>query len=231
MPRTGPEPVNVTTIAIVDDHSIARAGAELLLSVSQDLRVVASVATVGELEGLSDHPDVVVLDLAVRHPADSCDEIGALAEHSAVLVISGYGDGRDLVAAFRAGALGLVTRDTEPGDFVAAVRAAARGSLYAAATVTMSVAAELRQQGQANRGGLARREIETLRLLAYGYTHAQIARRLGLAEATVNTYVRRIRGKLRAGNKAELTRMAIELGYATPASREDRAQPVSAVVA
>jgi hypothetical protein len=29
--------------------------------------------------------------------------------------------------------------------------------------------------------------------------------------------VRRIRGKLQAGNKAELTRMAIDLGYATSA--------------
>ena len=43
--------------------------------------------------------------------------------------------------------------------------------------------------------------------------HSQIANRMGLTEATVNTYAKRIRAKLNAGNKAELTRIAIELGH------------------
>ena len=33
--------------------------------------------------------------------------------------------------------------------------------------------------------------------VAYGYTHAQIARRMGVTEATVNTYVKRIRASPR----------------------------------
>jgi len=37
---------------------------------------------------------------------------------------------------------------------------------------------------------------------------------MGLAETTINTYVKRIRHKLNVGNKAELTRPAIDLGYA-----------------
>ncbi len=35
----------------------------------------------------------------------------------------------------------------------------------------------------------------------------------------MNTYVKRIRTKLNAGNKAELTRLAIELGYLPSAAR------------
>jgi DNA-binding NarL/FixJ family response regulator len=35
---------------------------------------------------------------------------------------------------------------------------------------------------------------------------------MGLTEATVSTYVKRIRSKLNVGNKADLTRTAIELG-------------------
>jgi DNA-binding NarL/FixJ family response regulator len=209
----------VTTIAIVEDHGIARAGAEQLILRGQDLRLVASVATVNECEELSERPDVVLLDLAACHPADSARAIGALARHSSVLVISRYSDGRDLVAAFQAGALGLVTRDTDPDDFIAAVRATARGSLYATAKVTAKVVTELRHRGRGDRSGLATREVEALGLLAYGYTHAQIARRMGVTEATVNTYVKRIRGKLNAGNKAELTRMAIDLGYAMPTAQ------------
>ncbi len=206
--------MDMITIAIIEDHCIARAVVEQLITRSQGLQVVAAVATVEELAELSDHPGVVVLDLAACPPRESFHTVSALAEHSAVLVMSRYADGRDLVPAFQAGALGLVTRDTELGDFAAAVQATARGSLYVAARVTRDLAAELRERRQVGRQGLARREIETLRLLAHGYTYAQIAQRMGLSEATVNTYVRRIRGKLQAGNKAELTRMAIELGYA-----------------
>jgi DNA-binding NarL/FixJ family response regulator len=210
------EGTDVTTIALIEGHGIARAGAEQLIRDSLDLRIVASVGTVGECEQLVAAPDVVVLDLAACHPADTARAIGALSSRSAVLVISRCSDGRDLVPAFQAGALGLVTRDTDPGDFVAAVQAAARGSLYAAAKITASVAAEMRQRRRGDRG-LTSREVEALGLLAYGYTHGQIARRMGVTEATVNTYVKRIRGKLHAGNKAELTRMAIDLGYAMPA--------------
>jgi DNA-binding NarL/FixJ family response regulator len=204
---------SVTTIALIEGHGMARAGAEQLIRDSRDLRLVASVGTVGECEQLAPAPDVVVLDLAACHPADTARAIGALSSRSAVLVISRCSDGRDLVPAFQAGALGLVTRDTGPGDFLAAVQAAARGSLYAAAAITASVATEMRQRRRGDRG-LTSREAEALGLLAYGYTHGQIGRRMGVTEATVNTYVKRIRAKLHAGNKAELTRIAIDLGYA-----------------
>jgi DNA-binding NarL/FixJ family response regulator len=205
---------NHTTIAIIEDHGIARAGAELLLENTPGLRVVAAVATIGECAELGDRPGVVILDLAACHPADLGQAVRDLAERSAVLVISRYPDGRDLAAAFQAGALGLVTRDIEPADFVAAVRAAARGSLHVAPGIAVSLAAALRQGPAAGGAGLSGREVQALRLLADGYTHRQIGRRMGVAETTVNTYVKRIRAKLHAGNKAELTRLAIDLGYA-----------------
>ena len=62
---------------------------------------------------------------------------------------------------------------------------------------------------------LGRREVEALRLVARGLTHRQIGTRMGLTEETVNTYLKRIRRKLGAHNKALLTRRAIELGYLT----------------
>ena len=71
--------------------------------------------------------------------------------------------------------------------------------------------------------GLAPREIETLQWIALGYTQSQIATRMGLSQATINTYAKRIRGKLNVGNKAELTRMAIELGYLSDERRRHRA--------
>jgi DNA-binding NarL/FixJ family response regulator len=60
---------------------------------------------------------------------------------------------------------------------------------------------------------LGPREVETLRYIVAGLTHRQTARQLGVTEETVNTYAKRLRRKLGAANKAELTRKAAELGY------------------
>jgi len=60
---------------------------------------------------------------------------------------------------------------------------------------------------------LAPREKETLRYIARGYTHAQAARRMGISEATVDTYVKRVRQKFKLGNKAELTLLAIQVAW------------------
>jgi DNA-binding NarL/FixJ family response regulator len=57
---------------------------------------------------------------------------------------------------------------------------------------------------------LSPREEQALDLIARGYTHAQAATRMGVTKATVDTYVERIRAKLQVGNKAELTRAALQ---------------------
>ncbi|MEU7870001.1 LuxR C-terminal-related transcriptional regulator [Dactylosporangium sp. NPDC049140] len=59
-------------------------------------------------------------------------------------------------------------------------------------------------------GALSPREQQTLDLIASGFTHAQVASRMGVRKATVDTYVERIRAKLQLGNKAELTRAALD---------------------
>ncbi|WP_354645340.1 response regulator transcription factor [Kitasatospora camelliae] len=59
---------------------------------------------------------------------------------------------------------------------------------------------------------LAPREREVLQHISEGRTYLQTARRMGVTSYTVDTYLRRIRSKSGAGNKAELTRLAISLG-------------------
>ena len=60
--RTGSSPIGV---AVVDDHPVARWGIQYVFAERTDIRVVASVGSVEELEALDLHPDpdVVMLDL------------------------------------------------------------------------------------------------------------------------------------------------------------------------
>lgn len=72
---------------------------------------------------------------------------------------------------------------------------------------------------------LSAREGQVLEYIALGYTHCQIALRLGISRNTVNTYVKRIREKLDAGNKADLTRAAMLRSFANFSAREDSLTP------
>lgn len=89
----------------------------------------------------------------------------------------------------------------------------ARGGICLCPGLVARFQDDLTRSADTDTSGLAPREIETLRLIALGLTHTQITTQMGLSHATVNTYAKRIRAKLNVTNKAELTRMAIELGY------------------
>jgi DNA-binding NarL/FixJ family response regulator len=212
----------MTTVVIVEGSFLTRAGIENVIAVDPALKVIGTYATVDDFERFCTRPDLVVLGLEAGADADPAPAVARLATHCAVLVLAPRGRTDTLMAVLRAGARGLVTGVTGAGDFLAAVSAVARGGVYLNADVVARLGTALREPAPSEVSTLARREVETLRLLAQGYTHHQIARRLGLTDATVNTYVKRIRTKLGAGNKAELTRMAVDLGY-VGGPGEDRA--------
>jgi DNA-binding NarL/FixJ family response regulator len=58
--------------------------------------------------------------------------------------------------------------------------------------------------------GLTAREVEVLRLVAQGFTSAQIAEQLVIGLVTVNFHVRSIYSKLRVSSRSAATRYAIE---------------------
>ena len=65
-------------------------------------------------------------------------------------------------------------------------------------------------------GGLTRREVEVVRLVAVGRTTREIARELFLSPRTVDTHVENIRMKLGCRTRADAARRASELGLVAP---------------
>ncbi|MBK3579154.1 helix-turn-helix transcriptional regulator [Streptomyces sp. MBT65] len=57
---------------------------------------------------------------------------------------------------------------------------------------------------------LSDRELEVLGHLAEGHTYTAIARRMNLSPHTVDTYLRRIRGKAGVSNRAHLMLLALQ---------------------
>jgi DNA-binding NarL/FixJ family response regulator len=100
-----------------------------------------------------------------------------------------------------AGASGSVSKQSDPNTLVHAIRALARPPRD-------QFERNIQEQHPKD-PVLSAREDQVLQYIARGYTHYQIARRLGISQHTVNTYVKRIREKLDVGNKADLTRAAM----------------------
>jgi DNA-binding NarL/FixJ family response regulator len=99
------------------------------------------------------------------------------------------------------GAVGSVSKQEDAHTLARAIRCAARPA--------RGPAARAAEGTPASAPALSRREDQVLQYIACGYTHGQVARRLGISPHTVDTYVKRIRAKLEVGNKAELTRAAV----------------------
>jgi DNA-binding NarL/FixJ family response regulator len=196
-------------VAVVAEQPVWRAGLEKLAGEDPGLLVVSAVADVGQLAGGF---DLVVLDVA-RAEVKVGALVGRAKAHGPVLVCAEWPGRSGLTESILAGVRGCVSRHAEQNAVRAAMRVTARGGFYLCERLAERLPAELSRDPQQEPAALGPREVETLRWIASGFTHSQIATRMGLSETTVNTYAKRIRAKLHVGNKAELTRRAIEMGH------------------
>lgn len=147
--------------------------------------------------------DAVLIDTDALTGTDALGYVHRCSKSMAVLVISD-GPAPDGQRYLEAGAAAVISRRTPGPDIVGAVRAAvAPGSTRPHRSTWPHHPAS----DQAN--ALSEREEQVLHQISQGLTHSQIATRLGISRHTVDTYVKRIRAKIGAGNKAELTRAAL----------------------
>ena len=216
----------VSRIAIVGHSDLVRNGLEHILAACPEFEVfvggangarIADAVSAAAGPGRAEPDDLPVILLGPR-PGQDGDGVGteasisALSEFGRVLLIGDFLEANQLTGAIRAGAFGCVCGDVDEEELLLAIRTVVRGGMHISPSLSPLLHSELRAPGNPQPAMLAPRETETLGWLAVGLTHREIAGRMGLTEATVSTYVKRIRSKLNARNKVELTRVAIELG-------------------
>ena len=200
-------------ILLVDDHPVVRRGIRSILT---DRFSDAVVAEAGDAPSALQEVnkaewDVVLLDISMPGPS-GLELIKQLRrEHPALplLVVSMHPAAQFARRALSAGALGYLTKDSAPEEFVTAIEHARLGRRYVGPDASEVL---LRWQGQrrAPHDSLSDREYQVLRLLGSGRTVSDIARALGLSVKTVSTYRTRVLEKLGMQTNAELMRYAIE---------------------
>lgn len=213
-----PERSQRIRVLLAEDHEVVRSGLRLILEKQPDMQVVGEVGRGDEvLPAVAKfRPDVVVLD--IRLPGlDGTQVAEQLARHHPdvrIVALTAHPDAALLHLLLRAGAAGYVLKLSPAAELCQAIRAVMAGRVHIDARMRRYVAAPPEEQADpASPGGaLSDREREVLRLIALGYTHAEIARRIGVSVKTVETYRSRIADKLGLRTRAEMVRFALSRG-------------------
>jgi DNA-binding NarL/FixJ family response regulator len=120
----------MTTVLLVDDHYMVRAGLAALIGAADDLEVVGE-ASDGELavaRALTVRPDVILMDLSmpVLDGVEATRRILAQLPATRIVILSA--DTQRAGEALAAGAVGYLLKEGDPRDLLAALRSAAQGT-------------------------------------------------------------------------------------------------------
>ena len=208
-------------VVLADAHALARAGFRALLEGDGHIRVVGE-ASDGETAiavTRERRPDVVLIDVTLPGLGAVETTRCLLTEPGCpVLLLTASEDDERNFPALRAGACGLLLKDTQPADLVRAVDVVAGGDALLSPSLTRRVIAEFaartepRLPGLESAGDLTTREAEVVALVALGLNNDEIAGRLVVSPATARTHVSRAMGKVRARDRAQLVVFAYETG-------------------
>lgn len=187
-------------VLVADDQELIRSALETVIGLQDDMEVVASVADGEEAiaQSLARRVDVAVLDIrmGVTDGITASSRIRRLSADVRTLILTTFDRDDYLFRSLAAGAAGFLTKDTPGVDIVAAIREVHAGRSVVSPRATRAlidgIASRLplaHGDNPARSRGLSEREREVMALLARGFSNAEIAGELFVAESTVKTHV------------------------------------------
>lgn len=218
-------------VLLADDHALVRSGFAMVLSVEDDIEVVAQASDgAGAVAAARDREvDVALLD--VQMPVmDGIEATRRIVGTGCarVVIVTTFDREDYLFDALAAGASGFLLKNADPDDLVEAVRAVAGGHALLAPEATLRVIRALTADAPAAApepdpapadpeqrrivGSLTEREHEVLRLVSEGLSNAEIAQRLFLGSATVKTHVSNILAKTGSRDRVQAVVFAHRAG-------------------
>ncbi|MGO1183094.1 MAG: response regulator [Micrococcaceae bacterium] len=234
----------MTSVFIVDDQPLVRAGIRMLIDGEPGITVVGEAPSADEAlpEIYRLRPDVVLMD--VRMPGtDGVTATREIVQRSEmqdtvrVIVMTTFDDDAVVLDALQAGASGYLLKHASPTEIADAVRRVDSGDTWLDARVATKLVERFRRAqpgsspgAHSGAGGgdgtagtlpevtelLTPREQEVLRLVAAGLSNPEIRDHLVLSEATVRTHVSRILLKTGSRDRAAAVALAYRSGFVHP---------------
>jgi DNA-binding NarL/FixJ family response regulator len=210
-----------TTVLLIEDHALVRAGVRALLDDSNEVTVVGEAGDGHQaLDLCREHkPNIAITDIEMRglNGIETARQIHETYQATKIIMLSMYGDSNYVFEAVRAGASGFVLKESAFSELMEAIRAVISGRRYfspALSDVMIDDYAK-RAKGElpaSDLDKLSNREREVLQLIAEGKSSKQVASVLFLSARTVETHRFNLMRKLGIDSIAGLTKFAIAHG-------------------
>ena len=175
-------------------------------------------------------PDVLLVDLGLPdiHGTEVIRFAARNLPECDIMVVTVFGDERNVIASIESGATGYVLKDCSDADLVARILELRAGGSPMSPGIARIVLNQMRAGSVAapagDRGGaddnassvLTARETDVLRLLSRGYTYSEVADRLGISMHTVTSHIKNSYRKLAVHSGTAAVTRAAELGLLWP---------------
>ncbi|MBQ6576176.1 MAG: response regulator transcription factor [Bacteroidales bacterium] len=206
-------------IIIVEDHYLFRAGiTSVLSSVKDKYDVVGEASTVAEFDALYEKTDADLLLLDIRLPdGNGIDIARKLSEEKSslkILVLSAENDPSTITNLLDAGINGFISKNAPSQELFTAIDYIMEDGDYFGKDISKLIR-DIRVAKKSAKEPFTDRENEIIALCSEGLTAKEIAEKMHINVATVNTHKNNIFKKLGINNSVELVIYAIKTGIIT----------------
>jgi DNA-binding NarL/FixJ family response regulator len=215
----------VIRVLIADDQALVREAFRTMLELEDDMEVVGEAADGTEVQQTvaEHHPDLVLMDVRMPHldGIEATERLASSTDPPRVLMLTTFDRDEYVYKAMRAGASGFLLKDVRRAQLLRAIRAVASGDSLVDPTITMRLIERWCHSDQLKPATtafneLTPRELEVVKLVAQGFSNAEVSEHLYLSEATVKTHVARILSKLSLRDRVQVVVLAYESGLIRP---------------
>ena len=159
--------------------------------------------------------DAVLADLGLPdgNGIDFIKQLQQLKNKPKVLVITAFGDDRNVISAIEAGATGYLLKERQNTDIADAICSVLAGE----SPISPSIARHLLKRFQSSEAepksiDVTAREIEVLQMIVKGFTFKEIAENMEISVNTISSHVQNIYEKMSVNSRSEAAFEAVQLG-------------------
>lgn len=202
-------------VMIADDHSMIREGLKQLLELEGDFKVIAEafdgVDCMEKLETIK--PDILLLDINMPN-MNGLEVLQKMKEKRMkvkVLVLTVHNEVEYLLKAVDIGVNGYLLKDSESSELKKAINMVVSGEDYIQPSMIPVLNAKKIDINNDNVKieKLTKREMQVLKLLAYGMYNKEVAEKLDISERTVKNHVSNIFKKIEVTDRTQAAVFAI----------------------
>lgn len=217
-------------VVVVEDIRPNRIFLEDCIREHDRLSLAASFETLSSAQGWfeTQSADLLLIDLGLPDGSglNLMRQVHRQWPQCDMLVVSMFGDETNVIASIEAGAVGYVHKDDEAADIAQTLLAVKVGASPISPMIArhllrrMRPAAEVAapqpvgpvEPSESAAVSLSRREQEVLEYIARGFSYLEISRLQGITVHTVQTYIKKLYGKLAVHSRSEAVYEANRLG-------------------